>query len=81
MSGKRLARPPTETLCLSCGQYQPLALNESYRWRECGCDPGERRLVYCTCCHKTHAVETSDEPCAPGAWLDPSPLPIEEGAA
>jgi len=32
-----------------------------------------RRLVYCTYCHKTHSVKPDEQPCAPGAWLDPQP--------
>lgn len=32
------------------------------------------RLVYCTYCHKTHSVLTTETPCAPGAWLDPDPV-------
>jgi hypothetical protein len=36
-------------------------------------EPPPRRLVYCTYCHKTHSVTDDEEPCAPGAWLDPDP--------
>lgn len=32
------------------------------------------RLVYCTYCHKTHAAKLDEEPCAPGAWLDPTAI-------
>jgi hypothetical protein len=28
------------------------------------------RLVYCKFCHKTHAVEEGETPCAEGAWAD-----------
>lgn len=34
----------------------------------------ERYLVHCTYCNKTHAVESTDQPCAPGAWLSPDPI-------
>ena len=32
------------------------------------------RIVHCTYCHKTHAVRREEQPCAPGAWLDPDPV-------
>lgn len=31
-------------------------------------------LVYCTMCNKTHSVGPDEKPCAPGAWLDPTPV-------
>ena len=37
------------------------------------------RLVYCTYCNKTHAVQAGEEPCAPNCWLEPEPVP-DQGA-
>lgn len=31
-------------------------------------------LVHCTLCNKTHSVVAGAKPCAPGAWIDPSPI-------